>query len=133
MNGIVLSRVWLFAAPWIVAYQAPLFMGILQAKYIGVCCFALLQGIFPDQGSNPGLPHCRRIVYHLSQQECPWILQWVAYPISRETSWPRNQTRVSCIAGRFSLHIPDQSFSHLRELLSYQCRFWVPTTGKVFN
>ena len=29
-------------------------------------CHALLQGIFPTQGSNPGLPHCRRILYHLS-------------------------------------------------------------------
>ena len=27
---------------------------------------ALLQGIFPTQGSNPGLPHCRRILYQLS-------------------------------------------------------------------
>ena len=29
----------------------------------------LLQGIFSIQGSNPGLPHCRQIVYHLSHQE----------------------------------------------------------------
>ena len=29
---------------------------------------SLLQGIFPTQGSNPGLPHCRRILYHLSHQ-----------------------------------------------------------------
>ena len=32
---------------------------------------SLLQGIFPTQGSNPGLPHCRQIVYHLSHQESP--------------------------------------------------------------
>ena len=29
------------------------------------------------------------------------ILEWVAFPVSRGSSWPRNQTRVSCIAGRF--------------------------------
>ena len=29
------------------------------------------------------------------------ILEWVAYPFSSGSSWPRNQTRVSCIAGRF--------------------------------
>ena len=29
----------------------------------GVGCHALLQGIFPTQGANPGLPHCRRILY----------------------------------------------------------------------
>ena len=33
-------------------------------------CF-LLQGIFPIQGSNPGLPHCRWILYHLSHQGSP--------------------------------------------------------------
>ena len=31
------------------------------------CCF-LLQGIFPTQGLNPGLLHCRQILYHLSHQ-----------------------------------------------------------------
>ena len=29
---------------------------------------SLLQGIFPIQGSNPGLPHCRRILYQLSHK-----------------------------------------------------------------
>ena len=37
-----------------------------QAKNTGVGCHALLQGIFPTQGSNPGLSHCRWILYHLS-------------------------------------------------------------------
>ena len=31
----------------------------------GVGSLSLLQGIFPTQGSNPGLPHCRRILYQL--------------------------------------------------------------------
>ena len=31
-----------------------------------VDCHFLLQGIFPIQGSNPGLPHCRQTLYHLS-------------------------------------------------------------------
>ena len=34
----------------------------------GVGCHSLFQGIFPTQGSNPGLPHCRQILYHLSLQ-----------------------------------------------------------------
>ena len=63
-------------------------------------CHALLQGIFPTQGLNPGLPHCRRILYCLSHQGSPRIPEWVAYPFSRGTSWPRNWTRVSRIAGR---------------------------------
>ena len=37
-------------------------------KNTGVGCHALLQGIFPTQGLNPGLPHCKRILYHLSHQ-----------------------------------------------------------------
>ena len=37
----------------------------------GVGSLSLLQGIFPTQGSNPGLPHCRRILYWLSHQGSP--------------------------------------------------------------
>ena len=36
-------------------------------KNTGVGCQFLLQGIFPTQELNPGLPHCRQILYHLSQ------------------------------------------------------------------
>ena len=63
---------------------------------------SLVQGIFPTQGLNAGLPHCRLILYQLSHQGSPRILKWVAYPFSSGSFWPRNQTRVSCIAGGFS-------------------------------
>ena len=33
--------------------------------------FSLLQGIFPTQGLNPGLPHCRQIIYQLSHKGSP--------------------------------------------------------------
>ena len=59
---------------------------------------------FPTQGSNPGLPHCRWILYHLSHWGSPRILGWVAYPFSRGTSWPRNPTRISSIT--YWLQIP---------------------------
>ena len=39
--------------------------GDSPGKNPGVGCHALLQGIFPTQGSNLGLPHCRRVLYHL--------------------------------------------------------------------
>ena len=55
-------------------------------KNTGVGCHALLQGIFPTQGSNPDLPHCRWILYHLSPQGSPRILEWLAYPFTRGTS-----------------------------------------------
>ena len=40
--------------------------GDSPGKNIGVGCHALLQGIFLTQGLNPGLLHCRKILYHLS-------------------------------------------------------------------
>ena len=62
---------------------------------------SLLQGIFPTQGSNPGLLHCRQILNQLSHQGSPSKLEWVAYPFCSRSSSPRNRTRVSCIAGGF--------------------------------
>ena len=35
---------------------------------------SLLQAIFPSQGSNPGLPHCRWILYQLSHEGSPWFI-----------------------------------------------------------
>ena len=74
--------------------------GILQAN-IEVGSLSILQGIFLTQESNPGLPHCGWILYQPSHQRSPRLLEWVAYPFSNRSSQPRNQTRVSCIAGRF--------------------------------
>ena len=45
-----------------------------------------------NQGLNPGLLHCRYILYQLSHKGSPRILEWVAYPFSSRSSWPRNQT-----------------------------------------
>ena len=49
------------------ACQAPLSVGFSRQEYWNRLYF-LLQGIFPNQGSNPGLLHCRQIFYHLSHQ-----------------------------------------------------------------
>ena len=46
--------------------------GDSPGKNVGVGCHALLQGIFPTQGSNPGLPHCRQNLYCLSNQGSPF-------------------------------------------------------------
>ena len=61
------SCVLLFATPWTVACQAPLSWDS-PGKNTGVGCHFLLQGIFLTQESNPGLLHCRRILYSLSHQ-----------------------------------------------------------------
>ena len=72
-----------------------------KPKNTGMGSLSLLQGIFLTQESNQGLPHCRQILYQLSHQESPRILEWVAYPLSSGSSQPRDRTQVSCIAGRF--------------------------------
>ena len=64
----LLSRVRLFATPWTVAYEAPPSRDF-PGKNTGVGCYFLLQRIFPSQGSNPGLPHCRQTLYPLSHHE----------------------------------------------------------------
>jgi len=46
-------------------------------KNTGVVSHSLLQGIFLTQGSNPGLPHCRQVLYHLSHQGSPYICMCV--------------------------------------------------------
>ena len=67
----------------------------------GVGSLSPLQGIFPTQGSNPGLPQCRQVLYQLSHKGSPRILEWVVYPFSSRSSPPRNWTGVSCISGGF--------------------------------
>ena len=63
-----LSCLQLFATPWTVACTRLLHPWDFLGKSTGVGCHFLLQGIFPTQGSNPGLPHCRQKFYHLSHQ-----------------------------------------------------------------
>ena len=52
--------------------------------------------------------HFGQILYQLSHKGSPRILEWVAYTFSSRSSQPRDQTGVSCIAGRF-----------------FQCRFFI--------
>ena len=89
----LLSCVQLFVTPWTVAWQAPLSMGIFQAR--------ILEWGFPNPGIEPRSPAFQVDSFHLSHQVSPRILEWVAYSFSRGYSWPRNWIRVSCIAGRF--------------------------------
>ena len=91
----------------------------------GVGSHSLLQGIFPTQGSNPGLPHYRQILYQLSHQGSPRILGWVAYPFSRRSSQPRNWTGVSCIASGFFT-----SWTTRQVLECLKCLLWISQKKK---
>ena len=62
----LLSHVQLFVTPWTAAHV--LVHGDSPGKNTGVGCHALLQGIFPSQGSNPGLLDSSQILYQLSYQ-----------------------------------------------------------------
>ena len=76
-----LSRAHLFATPWTGGClpgfsvqeisQARMLVsahGILQARILEWVAIAFSRGIFPIQGSNPGLLHCRQILYRLTHQ-----------------------------------------------------------------
>ena len=99
-----LSCVRLFAAPWTVAYQAPLSMEFSRQEYWSGLLF-LLQGIFPTQGSNLGLQHCRQMLYRLSHQGSPGV---------------RSTERVSNPLGLSNMH---HSQGHLILWLG-SCRIW---------
>ena len=71
------SHVRFFATPRTIQDHSP-------GQNTGVDSLSLLQGIF--QGLNPGLPRFRWILYQLSHQGSPRILEWVAYPFSRTTN-----------------------------------------------
>ena len=60
-------NVRLFATPGTVATRL-LCPWDFPGQNTGVGCHSLLQGIFPAQGLNPGLLHCRQILYRLSHQ-----------------------------------------------------------------
>ena len=68
------------ATPWMVVHQTALSVGFSRQEYWSGLPH-LLQGNFPNQGSNPGLLHCRRIIYSLSHQGSPQ-LSWGKF-----TSW----------------------------------------------
>ena len=95
-----LSFVRLFATPCTVAHQAPLSRGIIQARILRWVT------MFFSRGSSQSGMELRSLTlqadsFHLSHQGSPRILEWVAYSVSRGSSWPRNRTRVPCIAGGF--------------------------------
>ena len=75
----LVASAWLFAVLWTVAHQAPLSMEFSRQEcWSGVPCPP--PGDLPTQGSNQSLPHGRQILYCLSHQRGPGILEWVAIP-----------------------------------------------------
>ena len=93
----VLSRVQFSVTPWTVAFQASLSMGFSRQEYWSglLCC---PPGIFLTQGSNPGLPHCRRILYQLSHQGSPFPHFWVFFPFKSHVLFSLAPAFLCCFA-----------------------------------
>ena len=88
-------------------------------KNTGVGCHALLQGIFPAQRLNPGLPHCRQIVYHLSHQ-VSWRRQWQPTPVLLQGKSHGQGSLVACRVTMGSLsRIQLRDFTSFTSLTSY--------------
>ena len=114
-----LSYVWLrphrLYSPW----NSP-------GQNTGVGSLFFLQGI-----SNPGLLHCKQILYQLSHKGSPRILEWVAYPFSSRSSRPRKWTGVSSIADRFFTNWAiKEASSNLGEIFSH---FFLKTLSAPFG
>ena len=77
--------VQLFATPWTIPARI-LCPWNSPGKNTGVGSHSFLQGIFTTQGWNPGLPFCTWILYCLSHQGSPRILEWVAISFFRGSS-----------------------------------------------
>ena len=66
--------------------------GILQARILEwVVAIPFIQGNLPNPVIKSGLLHCRWILYCLSHQGSPRILEWVVYPFSSGSSQTRNR------------------------------------------
>ena len=73
----LLSRVWFCASPWTIVH------GILQARILEWVAVPFSRGSSQTKGSNPGLPHCRWILYQLSHQGSPTSLIQSVQSLSR--------------------------------------------------
>ena len=85
-------------------------------KNTGVGCHSLLQGIFPAQGSNSGLPHCRGILYHLSHQEVLVMPTFkIEIPTRRSHQPILKEISPGCSLEGLMLKLKLQYFGHLMQ------------------
>ena len=114
-----LSHVRLFAAPWAVACTRLFRPWDFLGKSTGVGCHFLLQGIFPTQGSNPGLPHCRQTLYHLSHQGSLSINSFCTETLSIRP--PQSSLKRHLVGSLLLLNVLHASF---RTILCFLCIFY---------
>ena len=91
--------------------------GILHVRILEWVAFPFSWGVFPTQRLNPGLPHCRQILYQLCYKGSPRILESVAYPFSRGSSRTRNMNRglLRCRRILYQLSCQDETGAYYTE------------------
>ena len=134
-----LNHVWFFVTPWTLQsmeFSRPEYWRILS----------LLHEIFPTQGSNPGLPHCRQILYqgkpkntgvgslfHLqwifSTQESNWCCMRILYQLTYDGSPDSSYELAQCpMSLKFFPLLSSRSFIvlhfTLRSINHFELIFW---------
>ena len=111
-----LSRVWLFATPWTIQS-----MEFSRPQYWSGEPF-LSPGDLPNSGIKPRSCTLQADSLPAKPPGKPKNMEWVAYPFSSGSSWPKNWTEVSCIASGFftcwatrEVHINQPCFCFLKK------------------
>ena len=99
----LLSCVRLFVTPWTIDHQAPMSMGILQARILEWVAMPSYRASFQsmDQTQVSHMAGRFFIIYATREAQEYWKGQPIPLPFSSGSSRTRNQSRVSCIAGGF--------------------------------
>ena len=128
----MLSPVRLFVTPWDCSPPGSSVHEDSPGKNTGVGCHALLQWIFPTQGIEPSCPALEADSFCLSHQGSPRILEWVAYPFSRGSSYPGIKPGPPALqADSLPAELPEKAMTwilvvitYLRWCLSWNSRRW---------
>ena len=89
------------------------------------CCYENVQYIQDKrQKRDLGPSHCRQILYQLSHQRSPGILEWVAYLFSSKSSRPRNWTGVSCFTSWATKKVPDLQSGTIINMHGFKPEKW---------
>ena len=99
-HGLWLARV---LCPW----NSP-------GKNTGVGCCSLLQGIFPTQRLNPGLLHCRQLLYHLRHQGSSFCDHWSLINSIHLSSFSASAYREPNVTSHFLVLLKNSSESCFR-------------------
>ena len=101
-----------------------------------VFCVFVLQGIFPTQGSNPGLLHCRQMLYRLSHQGSllgKQILKFHFRLTESETLWGRRVNNKDFNKLEGGSESQQSLKTTMIELLSSWLKAWTPESDRSSN